>query len=66
MIKKQEYRDDLPFMTIENAVRKTGVSEFSLRVGVKNGTIPHVKSGRRIFINIPLFLEQKEGLNQCG
>jgi hypothetical protein len=48
-------------MKIPDACRATGLSQFFLRKGCKDGTIPHVKSGKVYFINVPKLLEQ---LNQ--
>lgn len=51
-----------PYMKIPDACRATGLSQFFLRKGCKDGTIPHVKSGKVYFINVPKLLEQ---LNQA-
>ncbi len=47
-----------PFMTIREACDFTGLSQFYLRTGAKNGTIPHIRCGQKILINVPLLLEQ--------
>lgn len=49
---------DTPFMKISDACRVTGLSQYYLRNGCKDGTIPHIKSGRVYFINVPKLLEQ--------
>ncbi|MCQ2442580.1 MAG: helix-turn-helix domain-containing protein [Oscillospiraceae bacterium] len=49
---------DTPFMKIPDACRVTGLSQYYLRNGCKDGTIPHIKSGRVYFINVPKLLEQ--------
>ena len=51
-----------PYMKIPEACRATGLSQYFLRKGCKDGTIPHVKSGKVYFINVPKLLEQ---LNQA-
>ncbi len=51
-------RKDTPFMKIPDACRVTGLSQYYLRNGCKDGTIPHIKSGRVYFINVPKLLEQ--------
>lgn len=49
---------DTPFMKIPDACRVTGLSQYFLRKGCKEGTIPHIMSGRVYFINVPKLLEQ--------
>ncbi|MBS6217156.1 MAG: hypothetical protein KH704_09560 [Clostridiales bacterium] len=45
-----------PFQTIEQACKTTGLSMYYLRRGCWDGTVPHVKSGRVYYINIPALL----------
>lgn len=52
------YKNEIPFQTIKNAATTTGLSQHYLRAGVKAGTVPHVKSGRCIKINVPALLRQ--------
>lgn len=47
-----------PFQSINEAVRTTGLSSFYLRQGCRDGTVPHVKSGTKYLINVPLLLRQ--------
>ena len=42
-----------PFMNVRDAARATGLSEYYLRKELDKGTIPHIKSGRCIMINVP-------------
>ena len=49
-----------PYMKIPEACRVTGLSQYYLRKGCKDGSIPHVKSGKVYFINVPKLLEQLE------
>jgi excisionase family DNA binding protein len=51
-------RRETPFMTINQAAETTGLSRYYLRNGCRNGSIPHVKSGEKFFINVPLLLRQ--------
>lgn len=51
-------RSDQPFQRIPQACETTGLSQYYLRSGCKNGTIPHVKSGNTYLINIPALLRQ--------
>lgn len=47
-----------PFQKIEDAVRTTGLSSFFLRKGCRDGSIPYVRSGRTIYVNVLAFLQQ--------
>lgn len=47
-----------PFQKIEDAVRTTGLSAYYLRRGCRNGSIPYVRSGRTIYVNVLAFLQQ--------
>ena len=46
------------FMKIKDACKVTGLSQYYLRAGCKDGSIPHVKRGTVYFINIPVFLKK--------
>ena len=52
------------FVTIRQAVRITGLSEVFLRAGVKTGRVPHVKSGNRALVNLPLLLEELDAASR--
>lgn len=61
----------IPFQSIQDACKTTGLSQFYLRRGCKDGSIPHVKSGAKYLVNVPLLLKQLgvpeiEGENQNG
>ncbi len=45
-----------PFQKIREASQTTGLSQYFLREGCKNGSIPHIKSGGVYFINVPKLL----------
>lgn len=47
-----------PYQKIALASRTTGLSQYYLRKGCKDGTIPHIRSGTTYYINIPALLEQ--------
>lgn len=47
-----------PFQSIAEACETTGLSQFYLRRGCKDGTVPHVKSGAKYLINVPLLLQK--------
>lgn len=52
MAKKEVY-----FAKLEDVSDLTGLSMCYLRQGVRNGTIPHIKTGVKYMINVPEFLE---------
>lgn len=54
----QDTRTSTPFMKIGAASMATGLSQYFLRQGCKNGTVPHIKSGSTYLINIPKLLRQ--------
>lgn len=47
-----------PFQKIEDAVRSTGLSAYYLRRGCRDGSIPCVRSGRTIYVNVAQLLQQ--------
>ena len=50
-----------PFMSIKDTSEVTGLSQFYLRQGCKDGSIPCIRCGTKFMINVPLYLES---LNQ--
>ena len=51
-------KEDTPFLKIADACKSTGLSQYYLRNGCKDGSIPHVKSGKTYYINLPALLKQ--------
>ena len=47
-----------PFQKIRDAVKTTGLSAYFLRNGIKDGSVPFVKSGTKYLINIPALLKK--------
>lgn len=47
-----------PFQKIPEACRTTGLSQYYLRRGCREGSIPHLRSGSTIYVNIPALLRQ--------
>ncbi len=47
-----------PFQKIPDACKTTGLSQYYLRRGCKDGSIPHVKNGTVHLINVPKLLRQ--------
>ena len=54
----QESRQATPFMKIGAASRATGLSQYYLRQGCKDGSIPHIKSGTVYMVNVAKLLRQ--------
>ena len=50
--------NDAPFHKIKDSVKSTGLSAYYLRQGCKDGTLPHVLSGKTYYINVPALLRQ--------
>lgn len=51
-------KNDKPFQKIPDASKTTGLSQYFLRNGCKDGTCPHVMSGGTYYINIPALLRK--------
>ena len=47
-----------PFQKISEACKTTGLSQYFLRKGCKDGTVPHIRSGNVYMVNIPALLRQ--------
>lgn len=60
-IRGEEEMPTVPFQKIAEACKTTGLSQYYLRQGCKDGTIPHVKSGGVYYINIPALMEALGG-----
>lgn len=61
-----------PFMKIPEASKATGLSQYFLRIGCKDGSIPHIMCGNNYLINVPQFLKKLEAewsitrCSECG
>lgn len=55
---KKPTNEPTPFCSIDEAARRTGLSTYYFRQGVKEGTIPYLRSGRSIFINLAKWKEE--------
>ena len=58
-----ENKQATPFMKIGAASRATGLSQYFLRQGCKDGSVPHIKSGTVYLVNVPALLK-KLGVNE--
>ena len=52
------YLNSTTFQKIHDASRSTGLSQYYLREGCKNGSIPCIKSGKVYFIDVPALLDK--------
>lgn len=57
-MRKNRADPSAPFQKIADACRVTGLSQYFLRQGCKEGTIPHIRSGQTYYINVPELLRQ--------
>lgn len=46
-----------PFQKIAEASKTTGLSQYYLRNGCRDGSVPHIKSGTVYLINVPALLK---------
>lgn len=62
---KQHYDPSRQFQTIAETSRTTGLSQYYIRCGCRGGTVPHIKSGSKFMVNVPLLIEQmnRQSLN---
>ena len=58
MLNEVRAEQQTPFMKIPEASKATGLSQYFLRIGCKNGTVPHIKSGEVYYIDVPALLEK--------
>ena len=49
------------YQSIKDTVKTVGVSEFFLRKQLKAKKLPHIKSGNKVFVNVPALIAQLEG-----
>ncbi len=49
---------EAPFQKIPAASKTTGLSQYFLRQGCRDGSIPHIRSGRTFLINVPALLKK--------
>ena len=54
-----------PFQRIDDAVKSTGLSAYFLRRGCRDGSIPCVRSGRTIYVNVAKLLQQYGAANRA-
>jgi len=59
---KAKSKPDTPFMSVQDAARAVGLSEYYLRHELAKGNIPHIMCGRCIKINVPALLRQLDAV----
>ena len=64
MGKKYDRTND--YQTIKDASRTTGLSQYFLRKGCKNGTIPHTMCGCKYMIIMPKLMESLSQQSSAG
>lgn len=47
-----------PYLRIKDACAVTGLSQYYLRRGCRDGSIPCVKSGTTFYVNVPALLNK--------
>ena len=57
---------DLPFLTIRKCVPITGLSERYLRELLRNGELPHIKTGNRVLVNVRKLLDMMDEKTTTG
>ena len=55
-----------PFQKIPEAARTTGLSTYFLRHGVRDGSVPHIKSGTVYLVNVPALLRKLDAESNTG
>lgn len=58
--KAQEARSgrEVPFLKISDAAAVTGLSQYYLRMGCRDGSVPHVRNGTVYMVNVPALLRK--------
>ena len=51
-------RQSTPFMKIKKAAEYTGLSQYFLRTGCRDGSVPCTRSGSTYFVNVTALLRQ--------
>lgn len=49
---------DVPFMKIKDASTVTGLSQYALRIGCRNGSVPCIRNGAVYLVNVPALLQK--------
>lgn len=52
------------FLKIREAATATGLSQYFLRNGCKDGSVPHIKSGKVYLVNVPALVRKLDSQSQ--
>lgn len=55
-----------PYMSIKDACKATGLSQYYLRNICRSGYAPHIKNGTVYMINVPALLEKLNSQTQTA
>lgn len=56
-----------PYQKIKEACKTTGLSQYMLRHGCQDGTVPHIRSGRTYYVDVPALLDKlATQMNEMG
>ncbi len=47
-----------PYQKIPEACRTTGLSQYYLRKGCRDGSVPHTCSGKTFYVDVPALLDK--------
>lgn len=48
------------YQSIKDTIKTVGVSNCFLRKQLKNGNLPHIRSGNKIYVNVPSLISKLE------
>lgn len=63
---KASYDSSRQFQTIVDASRTTGLSQYFLRRGCWDHTVPHIRVGAKYLVNVPALLQRLNEQSQVG
>lgn len=55
-----------PYQTIRLASLTVGISPHALRRGCRDGSVPHIRSGRTYYVDVPALLDKLAADRQGG
>lgn len=60
------FNPSAPYQKIKDACKTTGLSQYYLRAGCRDGSIPCIRCNGVYFVNIPAFLQQLDEQSKSG
>ena len=61
-----KWNSSAPYQKIKEACKTTGLSQYYLRAGCRDGSIPCIRCNGVYFVNVPAFLQQLEEQSKSG